>query len=167
MKKRIAIVGAGAVGGYVGASLTDGGHDVVLIDPWAEHVNVLRRDGMNLYGMTPEERKTIPVNAMHLTDVQSLAKQQPIDIAFISMKSYDTVWATRMIAQYLALKDEADDCLLFFRMGDFYEMFFDDAVAAAATLDIALTRRGEHAGVPIPMCGVPVHAADAYLARLI
>ncbi len=72
-----------------------------------------------------------------------------------------------MIAQYLALKDEADDCLLFFRMGDFYEMFFDDAVAAAATLDIALTRRGEHAGVPIPMCGVPVHAADAYLARLI
>jgi DNA mismatch repair protein MutS len=72
-----------------------------------------------------------------------------------------------MIAQYLALKDEAPDCLLFFRMGDFYELFFDDAAAAAATLDIALTRRGEHAGVPIPMCGVPVHAADAYLARLI
>ncbi len=72
-----------------------------------------------------------------------------------------------MIAQYLALKDEAADCLLFFRMGDFYEMFFDDAVAASATLDIALTRRGEHGGVPIPMCGVPVHAADAYLARLI
>ena len=72
-----------------------------------------------------------------------------------------------MIAQYLALKDEAPDCLLFFRMGDFYEMFFDDAAAAAATLDIALTKRGEHAGVPIPMCGVPVHAADAYLARLI
>jgi DNA mismatch repair protein MutS len=72
-----------------------------------------------------------------------------------------------MIAQYLALKDEAPDCLLFFRMGDFYEMFFDDAAAAAATLDIALTKRGEHAGVPIPMCGVPVHAADNYLARLI
>ena len=86
MTKRIAIVGAGAVGGYVGASLTDGGHDVVLIDPWAEHVSVLRRDGMNLYGMTPEERKTIPVNAMHLTDVQSLAKQKPIDFAFISLK---------------------------------------------------------------------------------
>jgi DNA mismatch repair protein MutS len=72
-----------------------------------------------------------------------------------------------MIAQYLALKDEAPDCLLFFRMGDFYELFFDDAAAAAATLDIALTKRGEHAGVPIPMCGVPVHAADTYLARLI
>jgi DNA mismatch repair protein MutS len=75
--------------------------------------------------------------------------------------------ASPMIAQYLALKDEAPDCLLFFRMGDFYELFFDDAGAAAATLDIALTKRGEHAGVPIPMCGVPVHAADAYLARLI
>ncbi|OYU16047.1 MAG: DNA mismatch repair protein MutS [Alphaproteobacteria bacterium PA4] len=72
-----------------------------------------------------------------------------------------------MIAQYLALKDEAPDCLLFFRMGDFYELFFDDAGAAAATLDIALTKRGEHMGVPIPMCGVPVHAAEGYLARLI
>ena len=75
--------------------------------------------------------------------------------------------ASPMIAQFLALKDTAPDCLLFFRMGDFYEMFFDDAVAAAATLDIALTKRGEHMGVAIPMCGVPVHAADAYLARLI
>jgi len=100
--KRIAIVGAGAVGGYVGASLTAGGHDVVLIDPWPEHVDTLKAHGMNLYGMTPEERKTIPVNALHLTEVQTLAKQKPIDIAFISVKSYDTVWATRMIAQYLA-----------------------------------------------------------------
>ncbi|GGE11701.1 DNA mismatch repair protein MutS [Polymorphobacter glacialis] len=72
-----------------------------------------------------------------------------------------------MIAQFLTLKAEAPDCLLFFRMGDFYELFFEDAVAAAATLDIALTKRGEHDGVPIPMCGVPVHAADNYLARLI
>ncbi|MBC7505209.1 MAG: DNA mismatch repair protein MutS [Sandarakinorhabdus sp.] len=72
-----------------------------------------------------------------------------------------------MIAQFLSLKDTAPDCLLFFRMGDFYEMFFGDAVAAAATLGIALTKRGEHMGAPIPMCGVPVHAADAYLARLI
>jgi DNA mismatch repair protein MutS len=72
-----------------------------------------------------------------------------------------------MIAQYLGLKDAAPDCLLFFRMGDFYELFFDDAAAAAATLDIALTKRGEHMGVPIPMCGVPVHAAELYLSRLI
>jgi DNA mismatch repair protein MutS len=74
---------------------------------------------------------------------------------------------TPMMAQYLALKAEAVDCLLFYRMGDFFELFFDDARAAAACLDIALTSRGEHDGEKIPMCGVPVHAADAYLARLI
>lgn len=74
---------------------------------------------------------------------------------------------TPMMAQYFALKAQAPDCLLFYRMGDFFELFFGDAVAAAATLDIALTARGEHLGEPVPMCGVPVHAADAYLARLI
>ncbi|WP_183942935.1 DNA mismatch repair protein MutS [Sphingomonas sp. BK580] len=72
-----------------------------------------------------------------------------------------------MMAQYLALKAEAADCLLFYRMGDFFELFFDDARIAAQVLDIALTSRGEHAGEKIPMCGVPVHAATAYLQRLI
>lgn len=72
-----------------------------------------------------------------------------------------------MMAQYLALKARADGCLLFYRMGDFFELFFDDAKAAAQILDIALTSRGEHEGAPIPMCGVPVHAAEGYLARLI
>jgi DNA mismatch repair protein MutS len=72
-----------------------------------------------------------------------------------------------MMAQYLALKAEAGGDLLFFRMGDFYELFFDDAAAAADTLGITLTTRGEHAGQPIPMCGVPVHAHENYLARLI
>jgi DNA mismatch repair protein MutS len=75
--------------------------------------------------------------------------------------------ATPMMAQYLALKAQAEDCLLFYRMGDFFELFFDDARTAAQVLDIALTSRGEHAGAPIPMCGVPVHAAEGYLARLI
>lgn len=75
--------------------------------------------------------------------------------------------ATPMMAQYWALKADAPDCLLFYRMGDFFELFFDDAKVAAATLDIALTARGAHDGDPVPMCGVPVHAADAYLARLI
>ena len=74
---------------------------------------------------------------------------------------------TPMMAQYLALKAEAGDCLLFYRMGDFFELFFDDARVAAAVLDIALTARGEHEGAKIPMCGVPVHAATAYLQRLI
>ncbi len=72
-----------------------------------------------------------------------------------------------MMAQYLALKAQAQDCLLFYRMGDFFELFFDDARAASQILDIALTSRGEHDGAPIPMCGVPVHAAESYLARLI
>ena len=75
--------------------------------------------------------------------------------------------ATPMIAQYLTLKAQADGCLLFYRMGDFFELFFDDAKIAAQVLDIALTSRGEHGGAPIPMCGVPVHAAEGYLARLI
>jgi len=74
---------------------------------------------------------------------------------------------TPMMVQYLELKAQAADCLLFYRMGDFFELFFDDARAAAATLDIALTSRGDHGGQPIPMCGVPVHSAEAYLARLI
>jgi len=74
---------------------------------------------------------------------------------------------TPMMAQYLALKAEAPDCLLFYRMGDFFELFFEDAKAAAACLDIALTARGEHEGEKIPMCGVPIHAAESYLARLI
>lgn len=74
---------------------------------------------------------------------------------------------TPMIAQYRALKAEHPDALLFFRMGDFYELFFEDAVRAAPVLDVALTRRGRHAGEDIPMCGVPVHSAESYLQRLI
>ena len=74
---------------------------------------------------------------------------------------------TPMMAQYLAIRQANPGALLFYRMGDFYEMFFDDAVAAAAALDIALTRRGTYRGEPIPMCGVPVHAAESYLLTLI
>ncbi|MBV7411007.1 DNA mismatch repair protein MutS [Maritimibacter sp. DP1N21-5] len=72
-----------------------------------------------------------------------------------------------MMAQYLDLKAGYPDALLFYRMGDFYELFFDDAVAAAQSLDIALTKRGKHLGEDIPMCGVPVHAAEGYLLTLI
>ena len=74
---------------------------------------------------------------------------------------------TPMMAQYLEIKAQHPDALLFYRMGDFYEMFFDDAVAAAEALDIALTKRGKHAGEDIPMCGVPVHSAESYLLTLI
>jgi DNA mismatch repair protein MutS len=85
----------------------------------------------------------------------------------MATKMKEAAAPTPMMAQYLALKSEAQDCLLFYRMGDFFELFFDDAKVAAACLDIALTARGEHEGEPIPMCGVPIHAAEAYLARLI
>jgi DNA mismatch repair protein MutS len=74
---------------------------------------------------------------------------------------------TPMMAQYRRLKEEAADALLFYRMGDFFELFFDDAKVASACLDIALTKRGEDGGEPIPMCGVPAHSAESYLARLI
>ena len=74
---------------------------------------------------------------------------------------------TPMMAQFLAIKENHQDALLFYRMGDFYELFFDDAVAAAAALDITLTHRGKHLGQAVPMCGVPYHASEAYLQRLI
>ena len=72
-----------------------------------------------------------------------------------------------MMAQYLEIKEAHKDALLFYRMGDFYEMLFDDAVAAAEALDIALTKRGKHEGSEIPMCGVPHHAAEGYFLTLI
>ena len=75
--------------------------------------------------------------------------------------------ATPMIAQYLEIKSANADCLLFYRMGDFYELFFEDAEIASRALGIALTKRGKHLGLDIPMCGVPIHAADDYLQRLI
>ena len=74
---------------------------------------------------------------------------------------------TPMMAQYMAIKAQHENALLFYRMGDFYELFFDDAVAAAAALDITLTHRGKHLGSAVPMCGVPYHASESYLQRLI
>ena len=79
----------------------------------------------------------------------------------------DGATATPMFQQYFDVKLAHPDALLFFRMGDFYELFFEDAEVAAAALDITLTKRGQHGGEPIPMCGVPHHAAEGYLARLI
>jgi DNA mismatch repair protein MutS len=79
----------------------------------------------------------------------------------------DPAGTTPSMAQYLTIKRDHPDALLFYRMGDFYEMFFTDAVTAARALDIALTKRGKHGGEDIPMCGVPVHSHEAYLSRLI
>ena len=102
MGKRIAIVGAGALGGYVGGTLAHLGRDVTLIDPWPEHVETIRSRGLELDGMTAEERFVVRnAKTLHLTEVQSLAKQ-PIDVAMVAVKSYDTAWATALIAPYLS-----------------------------------------------------------------
>ena len=102
MGKRIAIVGAGALGGYVGGTLAHLGHDVTLIDMWPEHIETIRKRGLELDGMTPEERFTVTkAKTLHLTEVQSLAKN-PMDIAMVAVKSYDTAWATALIKPYLS-----------------------------------------------------------------
>ncbi|RWF67102.1 MAG: DNA mismatch repair protein MutS, partial [Mesorhizobium sp.] len=75
--------------------------------------------------------------------------------------------ATPMMEQYIEIKAANPDSLLFYRMGDFYELFFDDAEKASRALGIVLTKRGKHQGLDIPMCGVPVHASDDYLQKLI
>src|SRR5919201_6168263 len=102
MTKRIAVMGAGALGGYVGGTLAHLGHDVTLIDPWPEHVETIRARGLGLDGMTPEERFVVRnAKSLHITEVQSLAKH-PVDVAVVAMKSYDTAWATALIAPYLS-----------------------------------------------------------------
>jgi 2-dehydropantoate 2-reductase len=105
MTRRIAVVGAGALGGYVGGSLAHLGHDVTLIDPWPEHVETIRARGLELDGVTPEEKFTVTkAKTLHLTEVQSLARRGtgPVDVAMVAVKSYDTAWATALIKPYLA-----------------------------------------------------------------
>jgi ketopantoate reductase len=99
MSKRIVFMGAGAVGGYVGGHLARTGEDVTLIDPWPEHIEYIKHNGIHLSGTQGEH--TVRLKALHLHEVQSLFKE-PVDIAFICTKSYDTEWATMMIKQYLA-----------------------------------------------------------------
>ncbi|HEY0145791.1 MAG TPA: DNA mismatch repair protein MutS, partial [Methylovirgula sp.] len=99
-----------------------------------------------------------------------LPESAPPDAAEVSHSDYEppaTVEATPSMAQYLEIKAANPDSLLWYRMGDFYELFFEDAVTASEALSIVLTKRGKHKGQDIPMCGVPVHRADEYLQRLI
>jgi 2-dehydropantoate 2-reductase len=102
MIHRIAIVGAGGVGGAIGGYLTRAGARVTLIDPWPEHVEAMRARGLLLSGMGEAENFAVPVEALHIGDVQAIAKQDLIDIAIIAVKSYDTAWAAALIAPYLA-----------------------------------------------------------------
>ncbi len=103
----------------------------------------------------PTIRPTLPGR----TRGRALTTAKPID--------RDLGKHTPMMQQYIGLKAEYPDTLLFYRMGDFYELFYDDARKAAGLLDITLTRRGQSSGEPIPMCGVPYHAVDNYLGKLV
>jgi 2-dehydropantoate 2-reductase len=102
MGRKIVIVGAGAVGGYAGAHMVQAGEDVTFIDPWPAHVEHMRAHGLRDTHAMKEPEFSVPVRALHVTDAQQLAKEKPVDIAFVCMKSYDTAWATMLIRQYLA-----------------------------------------------------------------
>ena len=102
MGARIAIVGAGAVGGYAGAHMARAGEDVTFVDFWPENVETIRAKGLRISHLRDVPEFTTPARALHVTELQHLSKEKPIDIAFICTKSYDTAWATMMIRQYLA-----------------------------------------------------------------
>jgi 2-dehydropantoate 2-reductase len=102
MGRRIAIVGAGAVGGYAGAHMVKAGEDVTFIDPWPAHVDHMQKHGLRVTHARDVPEFKVPVRALHVTDAQRLAKEKPVEIAFVCMKSYDTGWAAMLIRQYLA-----------------------------------------------------------------
>jgi 2-dehydropantoate 2-reductase len=102
MGNRIAIVGTGAVGGYAGAHMAQAGEDVTFIDMWPENVEAMRTTGLRITHLKDIAEFTVKVKAIHLTELQQVAKERPFDIAFVCTKSYDTAWATMMIRQYLA-----------------------------------------------------------------
>jgi len=123
---RIGIIGAGAIGCVVGGMLTKAGRDVTLIDQWPEHVAAMRGQGLQLSGTCGEHR--IPVKAIHLHELQSVT--QPFDAVFISVKSYDTEWATALALGYLAKPDGV--------VVDFQNGINDERVAAVAGRDRTL-----------------------------
>src|SRR6202011_2976446 len=100
--KRIAVVGTGAVGGYTGAHMVRGGEDVTFIDMWPAHVEEMKQNGLHITHHEGEAPFRVKVRALHLTEAQQLAKEAPVDIAFVCTKSYDTHWAALLIRQYLA-----------------------------------------------------------------
>lgn len=102
MGARIAIIGAGAVGGYAGAHMARAGEDVTFVDFWPENVEVMRSKGLRISHLKDVPEFTVPVKAISVTELQKFAKETPFDIAFVCTKSYDTAWATMMVKQYLA-----------------------------------------------------------------
>ena len=96
MSTRVAIVGSGAMGSYVGGHMTKAGEDVVMIDQYPDHVEYMRTKGLQLSGVVDRDNMSVKTNALHICEVQKLAKERPIDVAFISVKSYDTRWAATL-----------------------------------------------------------------------
>jgi len=102
MGARIAIIGTGAVGGYVGAHMAQAGEDVTAVDFWPENVEAIRTTGLHISHVGEAPEFTAPMRALHVSELQRLSKEVPIDIAFVCTKSYDTAWATMLVRQYLA-----------------------------------------------------------------
>src|SRR5262249_31934757 len=102
MSRKIAIVGAGAAGGYAGAHMAQAGEHVTFIDPWPAHVDHMRKHGRRVTHAKDVPEFRVPGHSLHVTDVQQIAKEKPFDIACVCVKSYDTAWATMLIRQYLA-----------------------------------------------------------------
>lgn len=99
---RVCVVGAGAVGGYLGAHMTNAGIDTILVDAWPDHVKAMRSNGLAVTGMNGAGAIETQVRALHIGDVPQLVREEPIDVAFIAVKSYDTPWASQLILPYLA-----------------------------------------------------------------
>ena len=93
MSKRIAVMGCGALGGYAGGYLTRAGHDVTMIDPWADHVQAMREPGLKLEGLTEPECFTVKANAILLSELPAPGDIQPFDMIIIAVKAYDTTAA--------------------------------------------------------------------------
>src|SRR3954467_15768413 len=102
MGRQIVIVGTAPGGPYPGSHMVQAGGDVTFIDPWPEHVEHMRKHGLRVTHAMDVPEFSVPVRALHVTDAQQFAKEKPVDIAFVCMKSYDTAWATMLIQQYLA-----------------------------------------------------------------
>ncbi len=129
MLGRILVFGAGAVGGYVGGHLLRSGHDVVMADPWPEHVDMMNGHGLRLEGTTPEEAAHVRPRALHLTELQGQLREAPFDMVLLSMKSYDTAWAARLAALYLG-----DDAPMVSLQNAINEPALAEAVGPARTM---------------------------------
>ncbi len=95
MGYKIAVMGTGAVGAYAGAHMARAGEDITFIDPWPANVETMRSKGLSVSHIRDVPEFTVPVRALHLTELQHLAKEKPFDIAFVCMKSYDTAGQRR------------------------------------------------------------------------